>query len=274
MKTNYLKTITLIIGLVFITSNVKSQIIYTDVDPDITISGFQQGYGVDFNDDDKMDVHITLLSNTGVWVMHLIPDENSDLTYVVYDGEEASVLVDGDDISPASNLYQLGSGWGGLLYGYWENSGEYGNWTGTQEDKYLGIKFEIDGNFHFGWIKLTTIVYAYDNMEFTVKGFAYNAAENEGIIAGDTGQATDILEMRNTSFSIYPNPTKDFINLPTFDEAAVIIISDISGKMVYQGEVMQSQAKGTIDISSLNTGLYIVRVQTGRKVLTSKLVKE
>ena len=160
------------------------------------------------------------------------------------------------------------------MYGYWESSGEYGNWTGTQEDKYLGIKFEINGNFHYGWIQLTTIIYAFDNMEFTVKGFAYNTVANEGILAGDTGQITDIAEAGNTGFSIYPNPAKDIINLPTFGETAVVSISDISGKIVYSSEVVQSQINETIDISFLNTGLYIVRVQTGGKMLIAKLVKE
>ena len=65
------------------TSNLVSQIIYTDVDPDVTVSEFLQGYGIDFNLDDKIDVHITLLNNVGVWVMHLIPDSDTDFTYVV-----------------------------------------------------------------------------------------------------------------------------------------------------------------------------------------------
>jgi hypothetical protein len=273
MKKNYLKIIVLIFGLVITVANTKSQIVYTDVDPDVTVSEFLQGYGVDFNDDDKIDVHITLLDNVGVWVMHLIPDANLDQTYVVYDGEEASVLIDGDDISPASNLYQLGTGWGGLLYGYWESSGEYGNWTGVQEDKYLGIKFEIDGNFHFGWIKLTTIIYAYDNMEFTVKAYAYNTIANEGILAGDTGLETKIEKEENNSFSIYPNPAKNIINLPAFDEAVDVSICDISGKIVYRDEI-QARVIKRIDVSALNPGLYIVHAQTGGKVHTFKLVKE
>jgi hypothetical protein len=125
MKKNYLKAIALFFCLAVVASNAKPQIVYTDLEPDVTVSEFLQGYGVNFNGDNKIDLHITLLDNVGVWVMHLIPDANMDLTYVVYDGEEACVLNEGDDISPASNLYQLGTGWGALLYGYWEGNGEY-----------------------------------------------------------------------------------------------------------------------------------------------------
>ena len=271
MKRIYILT-AFIFTLVFITNNVVSQIIYTDVDPDITVSEFLQGYGVDFNQDDKIDLHITLLNNVGVWVMHLIPDADADFTYVVYDGEEALVLVDGDYISASSDLYQLGSGWGGLLYGYWESSGEYGNWTGVQEDKYLGIKFEIDDDFHYGWIHLSTIIHDYDNMEFTVKGFAFNTIVNEGIASGDMGQV-GIVKNETSSMSIYPNPAKDIINLPSFIDAGVISISDISGRIVWQNDA-QFLLKKPIDISTLNTGLYIIHIEVENKVYTAKFVKE
>ncbi len=79
MRNTYILT-TFILSLFFITNDVVSQIIYTDVDPDTTVNEFLQGYGVDFNHDDKIDLHITLLNNVGVWVMHLIPDSNLDFT--------------------------------------------------------------------------------------------------------------------------------------------------------------------------------------------------
>jgi len=270
MKKEYI-LIAFIFTLVFTTSNVVSQIIYTDVNPDTTINEFLQGYGVDFDDNDKIDLHITLLSNVGVWVMHLIPDMPSDFTYVVYDGEEASVLVDGDYISASSDLYRLGSGWGGLLYGYWDDSGEFGNWTGIQEDKYLGIKFEIGNDFHYGWIHLTTIVYDHDDMEFTVKGFAYNSVPNEGIDAGDKG-IVGLVDNEINEITIYPNPVKDILNLPsTINDGVVVSISDISGRVVWQNE---SQYNSTIDVSRLNAGLYIIHVQVENKVYTAKIVKE
>jgi hypothetical protein len=80
MKKNYLKIIVLIFGLVITVANTKSQIVYTDVDPDVTVSEFLQGYGVDFNDDDKIDVHITLLDNVGLCLIHLNPDAKLDHT--------------------------------------------------------------------------------------------------------------------------------------------------------------------------------------------------
>jgi len=263
---------TLIISFVFISSNVVSQIVYTDVDPDTTISEFQQGYGVDFNHDDKIDLHITLLSNVGVWVMHLIPDSGTDFTYVVYDGEEASVLVDNDYISESSDFYHLGDGWGSLLYGYWEDDGEFGNWTGVQEDKYLGIKFEIGDNFHYGWIKLSTTIYNYDDMEFTLHGFAYNTVADEGIKAGDKGQV-GVLENEVSVLTVYPNPAKNIINLPLFVGDGTFSISDVSGRIVWQSH-LQTQENTTVDVSMLDKGLYIVRCQIENKIFSTKFLKD
>ncbi len=271
MKRIYILT-AFIFSLVLMTSSSVSQIIYTDVDPDTTVSVFLQGYGVDFNQDDKIDLHITLLNNVGVWVMHLIPDSDTDFTYVVYDGEEASVLIDSDYISASSDLYRLGDGWGSLLYGYWEDSGEFGNWTGIQEDKYLGIKFEIGDDFHYGWIQLSTIIHDYNDMEFTVKGFAYNTVVDEGIKAGDTGQV-GVAKNEINQLSVYPNPANNFVSIPSFINQGTISISDISGRIVWENDV-QSKLNNTIDISMLNTGLCIIHVEVDNRAYTAKFIKE
>jgi len=200
-----------ILAFLFVISGVNAQIEYTDINPDVTVSEFQQGYGVDFNNDDKVDVHVTLLSNTGVWVMHLIPDSSVDNTFVVYDGEETSILELEDEIAPTSNLYKLGEGWGGLLYGYWSDSGEYGNWIGTQEDKYIGVKFEIGSDFYYGWIHLTTHQYSLTDFDFTIKGFAYNTAANEPILAGDKGTGMQLDKLTFETISVFPNPSSDYV---------------------------------------------------------------
>lgn len=265
--------LTSLLLFIFLTSNlVYSQILYTDVNPDITVSDFQQGYGIDFDDNDKIDFHITLLSNIDVWVMHLILDSSIDNTYVVYDGTEASVLELGDEINPSSNLYHLGgSNWGGLLYGYWVSSGEYGNWTGTQEDKYLGIKFEIDNDFHYGWVHLTTIIHSHSDMEFTVKGFAYNTIPNAEIIAGDMG-TVGINDSEFLDISIYPNPTTDFVKFKNIDSITQVIVSDLTGKNLTNIPIDYLNNK--IDFSNLNKGIYFVLFQTNEGIISKKIVKQ
>ncbi|HIP49564.1 MAG TPA: T9SS type A sorting domain-containing protein [Lutibacter sp.] len=262
-----------VLKLVFFFNHpINAQIVYTDIDPDITYTEFLTGHGVDFNADGKVDVHVTLLSNVGVWVMHLIPDSSADNTFVVYDGEEASILELEDEIAPSSNLYKLGTGWGGLLYGYWENDGEYGNWTGTQEDKYLGIKFEIGSNFHYGWIHLTTHQYSYTEMDFTIKGFAYNTIANEMILAGDMGSGVGIDENIINTISIFPNPTENFVFYNAIKNVKQITVISSTGKTCKNISI-DSFSK-SIDLSKLSNGVYFIRFQTDKNSFIKKILKE
>jgi hypothetical protein len=57
------------------------------------------------------------------------------------------------------------------------------------KNAYLGIKFEIDGEFHYGWARLTvTTVQKKFNPSFTVTltGYAYETVAGQGIVAGQT----------------------------------------------------------------------------------------
>jgi len=249
-----------------------SQIVYTDVNPDTTVNEFLTGYGIDFNHDDKLDVHIVLLDNVGVWVMMLIPDNNTDVTNVVYDGEEVTILEKEDYISDNSPLYQLGEGWGGLLYGYWENDGAYGNWVDTQEDKYIGINFHVGYTPFYAWINISTIVYANDDMEFTVHAYAYNSVPYEGIEAGDTGQGVAVDEIADSQNGLFPNPATDYFSLQNTDDIKSIRIYDITGKTIKEIYHFQQQQ---FDISDLIHGLYFVNITTtNNTVLNYKLVVE
>lgn len=74
-----------------------------------------------------------------------------------------------------------------------------------------------------------------------------------------------------TSSLIYPNPTRGTINI-NMDEFApsVINILDKTGKLVYSDNHIQNTG-GQI-ILNLPAGMYIVRLSTGKKTLTQKLI--
>jgi len=261
----------MLLSIIIFQNILSAQIVYTDVVPDTTVNEFLQGYGVDFNHDDKIDLHITLLNNVGVWVMLLIPDSELDEVSVVYDGVEASVLEFGDDISASSNYWELGSGWGGLLYGFWDGDGTYGNWIETQENKYLGIKFQFENHFYYGWIYLTTIIHDFDDNEFTVKSFAYNSTAEQGIEAGDTGGGVGISQMGNKSVSVYPNPAQNTLYFDDIKQVKEVMITDISGKRIYKSRHI---VNNSMDISSLKTGLYFIKISTEKELFVSKFIKE
>ncbi len=65
-------------------------------------------------------------------------------------------------------------------------------------------------------------------------------------------------ENRSLSFTIYPNPSENEINLSASSEIKRVEIMDMTGKIVYQHpENLQTAA---INVSNLSNGLYLVKV--------------
>lgn len=71
-------------------------------------------------------------------------------------------------------------------------------------------------------------------------------------------------------FSIYPNPSYDLINWSEELKIASIQISNLLGEIIIEKSIRDNN----LDISSLNTGIYIVKGTSENSVFTSKLVVE
>ena len=70
------------------------------------------------------------------------------------------------------------------------------------------------------------------------------------------------------SVSIYPNPSNGILNITT-DRKIDISIHDILGKFVYSNSIENSK---TMDLSHLNSGVYIITVTDGKNQSSQKLV--
>jgi hypothetical protein len=64
---------------------------------------------------------------------------------------------------------------------------------------------------------------------------------------------------------IYPNPTSEYLVIRK--QYNTLRIFDIQGKKVFE-----SKNKDIIDISDLNSGIYLIRIKTGNKITTQKLI--
>ncbi len=81
---------------------------------------------------------------------------------------------------------------GSLFYGYWVNGGK-----GVQ-NRYLGLKFAIDGKIHYGWARLTVSVRHHTpDIRATLTGYAYETVPNKPIITGHT-KGLDVIVVRTT----------------------------------------------------------------------------
>ena len=72
------------------------------------------------------------------------------------------------------------------------------------------------------------------------------------------------------SVSIYPNPTNDII---TVDVANAINVNSLEIFNIVGKRVMKTNTAGTVDLSDLNAGVYMLRVQTDEGVVTKKVIR-
>ncbi len=70
------------------------------------------------------------------------------------------------------------------------------------------------------------------------------------------------------SFTIYPNPTKDVLNIESQQPIEIIKIYNL------QGQLIKEDSKSSVDVSQLTKGLYFVQVSLDSKTDTKKFIKE
>lgn len=76
------------------------------------------------------------------------------------------------------------------------------------------------------------------------------------------------------SFSVYPNPVKDMLNISNSIGAEInsVTVSDINGRTVKQ--VAVNGVESQINIADLNAGVYFVNINSNQGSLTKKIVKQ
>jgi Ni/Fe-hydrogenase subunit HybB-like protein len=80
--------------------------------------------------------------------------------------------------------------------------------------------------------------------------------------------------LSNNDILIYPNPAKERIQLLLQDSfEADLRVFDTSGKLVIYRPNVSISNEYAIDISKLNKGLYFLRINSNKGVLTKKIIK-
>lgn len=70
----------------------------------------------------------------------------------------------------------------------------------------------------------------------------------------------------------YPNPVKDILNIASKKEISNVVIFDLSGKKVHTQSINNKQAQ--INISHLNSGIYIVKAELNGETKSFKIIKK
>jgi subtilisin-like proprotein convertase family protein len=81
--------------------------------------------------------------------------------------------------------------------------------------------------------------------------------------------------IKSSDFSIYPNPTRSSLNVnlnTDFVEGSIISVIDLQGRVISNVKVNDSST--TIDVSNLQTGVYIVKIDSTKGSISKKFIKE
>ncbi len=83
----------------------------------------------------------------------------------------------------------------------------------------------------------------------------------------------NLFKNNDRDLNCFPNPFKDFITIEyPSSEAAILEILSAHGKLVFKKELNNSGSY-KINLSSLPAGIYLVKLKTGNKTLTEKILK-
>lgn len=189
-----------IAGITMLSSNVFSQVIYKNIEPDFL--GIEDSiFHLDLNNDGIVDLKLnqnfssSASSSETSWENYIHEFSSFELNgYGVnatklFGNDSIAVLEIGDTIGISSPW--LGGGlmrfrshewtfhstyWGGE----WNNldNNSFGNWL-NETDKYIGVKLIYGGEPYFGWVRLSV------NLEqFIVKDYALSEIPNVPVLAG------------------------------------------------------------------------------------------
>ncbi len=75
------------------------------------------------------------------------------------------------------------------------------------------------------------------------------------------------------SFNMFPNPSGSFINISYDDGIDQVTIHDMSGKLVFRSGDLSGIRQEEFSIDQLSDGMYMLRVRSGDRLLSRKLIK-
>lgn len=146
--------------------------------------------------------------------------------------------------------------------------------------RYVYVRKPWGDGYCYGWIRLTLemgeeVNGNYPNAECHIQDYAFCTIPDYPLRVGQTSLGDDIVEHDATSIMVYPNPVRDYIKIEYLNDFSgqSIDIYSIDGRLVETFPEASQQTQ--IDISSLNSGVYLIKLKTkDGKEFSERIVKE
>ena len=254
-------------------STAGAQIVYTDVNPDLTFTEDQM-YMLDVNNDATDDFMIVQFDTVVTYGSFTFPTEGVVLLTA---GSNAAISSAGSALNyltalnlndPIDNLQSFAPSTSsapiaaGAFVGGFANMG-IGPWIDAA-DHYMGLTFLAGSNFHYGWCRINV---AANGKSFVVKDYAYESTPSSVILAGQIVNSVKDLVADGVSFQVINNTVQlDLLNTQ-FTNGNVAVIN-IAGQTVHTSELTGSR---TIDLNGYTSGVYMISVTFDQGQVNHKL---
>jgi hypothetical protein len=163
-----------------------AEIIYTRTHH---VIGNQSSYNVDLNHDGTTDLtirnkyfHYCTHTDTYCRTSETLKAKVAGANQVVFNVYGAVAMKSGMRIGPGDAFR---GGAEPMVYSNPQFSYPSGSWINVR-NRYLGVKFKIKGETHYGWVRLSVQVQHPLTITATLTGYAYETIPNKPIIAGKT----------------------------------------------------------------------------------------
>lgn len=252
--------LTILLCLFFLTSPfLCAQIVYTDIDPDSTVSATV---------DEMIQSYFLDLDNDGVFefeIVHFHPEPSYQAVEIHrnMEGTQQVILTSGGHSRVMNKGEHIDGGagsWGldgyGILNAPW-----YG---GT--DKYFAIRFEKNGTWHYGWARVSIPA---DGASFTIKDYAYESTPGTAIICGNSGTSGLHDPPQADGISVQQNGTSLYIT-STKAQRMTILLHDVLGHRVLSRSL--DAGVTAIELSTLPGGLYLLAIEEQGKLLHTQKI--
>jgi hypothetical protein len=154
----------------------------------ISVDSTHQSYGLDLNGDATTDFTIAWASSGFRGDITTSTPGAGVVNSVIIDGLFAAALSGGDLIDGAAT-FGAGQQTLGTSDGK-DPATTTGHFPNALGDTYLGLKFDIGGQVHFGWALIKdTVPVDFGTQRLAIEGWAYESTADAGIRAGDKGGA-------------------------------------------------------------------------------------
>ncbi len=80
---------------------------------------------------------------------------------------------------------------------------------------------------------------------------------------------------QNNSFSVFPNPSNHYIEIPLFDKNKTVLqLYDVAGKLIKEMNITNNSDKYIMNTESLSKGMYYIQLLSDKKKYHSNFIKQ